>query len=160
MLTAIKTSRRSKVFRQSKGHLIAELAVSLSILLPLYVTILYVSFEVNQAFAIYNGLSESARQAARQLAIAYNSNPTSAQSDNGQKAVFDQVRFTNIVNSSSQFSVPSGTSGWNTTATPGSVTVVCTYQSGNHGLEVFPNPDPLHLGSSFTLTAQSTCRLN
>jgi hypothetical protein len=160
MLNCAGKSRLIKVTRRNNGNLIAELAVSLSILLPLYVSILYVAFEVNQACAIYNGLSASSQQAARNLAIAYNSNSVTALTTIGQNAAFDQVRFANIVNSSSQFSIPTGTSGWNLTAQPATVTVQCTYQSGQHGLGVFPYPDPLNLGSSFILTAQSTCRLN
>jgi hypothetical protein len=70
---------------------------------------------------------------------------------------FNQITYGNIVNNAQQFSIPTG--GWKPTSNPPTVTVQCTFQSDQHGCPHFPAPDPLNLGSNFTLVGQATYRL-
>lgn len=138
------------------GVSIAELAASLLILLPIVISTAFVAIESAQAFMINAALNHCASLAARQLAIAYGSNPSSTKAN--PNCVFDNIRFMNIVVSSQQFEVPSQ-GGWNESGKPPSVTVLVTFRSGTYGCPSFPDPDLLGLGSNFTMTARATCRL-
>jgi hypothetical protein len=117
----------------------------------------FVAVELAQAYMIHCALTQCAYRAARALAIAYGNDPVNAQSST-QTTFNNMPSFLNMVNSGQQYSVPSS-GGWNLTSNPPTVTVVCTYQSGQHGLPPFPYPDPLNIGSRFVLQAQSTIRL-
>lgn len=140
---------------RDRGSAVAELAAAIVLVLPITVTVIYVAIESAQAYTISTALAVSAERAARQVAIAYGHNRASAMAD--QSSIFNSVRFLNIVNSSEQFSIPAG--GWSTATNPPTVTVVVTFQSGQHGSPPFPNPDPLNLGSAFVLSSRATCRL-
>jgi hypothetical protein len=142
-------------FGKQDGYLTAELAAAICLFLPIVATICWVIFEASRACEILCVLNQTSATAARRLAIAYGQNPSGTIAN--PSTVFNQVTFGNIVNSSSQFSIPNG--GWQTTSNPPTVTVVCTYQSGQHGCPQFPAPDPLNLSSTFTLTGQATCKL-
>jgi Flp pilus assembly protein TadG len=138
------------------GATIVETAASLLLFLPILFTFLFVVLEVSTAFLIKEALAQGARQAARNLAVAYGSNHGIASSRAQQNTlVFDGIRITNIIASSAQFTDPQ----FNPNANPPTVTVSVNYTSNQNGLPVFPNPDPLHLGGSLKLSSTSTYRL-
>ena len=142
--------------RNGKGASIAETAASMVLLLPILIAILFVVLESAQAYMIKEGLSQGAREAARNLAVQYGVNPAIGTSRAMQDTmVFDGIRIHDIINASAQFDDPT----FDSSGTPPIVTVTIHYTSGQNGLSVFPNPDPLHLGSSFQLSATSTYRL-
>ena len=136
--------------------MIAEAAAALSLLLPLTVMLVFVALEVSHAYLIKNALSEAAREAARNLAIAYGQNRTVATSrDLQDSSSFDKVRITNMVNDSEQFDDPE----FSTTADPPVVSVTVRYKSAQYGLPQFPNPDPLNIGTNLEIASSSTYRL-
>ncbi len=142
--------------RKMGGATLAETAASFVIMIPLIMTVLFVVLECSQAFLIKESLAQGARQAARDLAVVYGKNPAVASDRSLQDAmVFNNIRVTNIINASAQFATPT----FNTAGLPPTVTVTVSYTSGQNGLPVFPNPDPLRLGNSFQLNATSTYRL-
>ena len=154
----IERMKRSRLQRSPRGYAIAESAASLTILIPIVFVAAFVAIEVCQVFLIMAGLNQSAYWAARQIAINYGNNPTAAQLPTGNlgyNGVFSKVTFVNIVNSAQQFQAPT----FNTAASPGSVTVICQYQSGQHNLPTFPYPDPLHLGTNFQISSSATVDL-
>lgn len=142
--------------RKNTGVAIAETAASMSLLIPLIVMIAFVAVETTEAYMIQSALSQAARRAARNLAIAYGQDPTIAASRSEQDAVvFQNIRIPNFVNSNAQFDDPQ----WNTSLQPYTTTVTVHYLSGQYGLPVFPQPDPLNLGNNLVITATSTYRL-
>jgi Flp pilus assembly protein TadG len=142
--------------RNQKGTSIAETAASMVILLPILIMVLFVVMEASQAYLIKEGLSQAAREAARNLAVAYGQSTSIVDSRTTQDdKVFDNIRIKNIVNASEQFDNPT----WDTTGSPPIVTVRVEYKGGQYGLSTFPNPDPLKLGQNFKLDATSTYRL-
>jgi len=147
--------RKIKISRK-KGSTIVETVASFVLYLPILVTFLFVIMEVATFFLIKETLAQAARQAARDLAVAYGSNHGIANSRTQQNTlVFDTIRFYNIINASAQFSNPT----FNPNATPPTVTVSVSYTGNQFGLPPFPNPDPLHLGANFVLNSSSTYRL-
>jgi hypothetical protein len=112
---------------------------------------------VAQVYMIKTTLDFAAQTAARRLAIAYGNDPVSAQAF--PEKVFDTIRFSGIVASSDQFSIPAGTAGWNTTKNPSTVSVNVVFQGNKYGLPPFPTPDPLGLGQTFSLTSTAMNRL-
>ncbi len=150
------TSQSKNRKRDQRGFGMAETAASLSIMLPLVVTLIFVILEVSYAFMLESTLSEASRQAARDLAIAYGVNPLVATSRSLQNSmVFDSIRINNVLKNSQQFDTPV----FQTTTDPATVSVQVRYLSNQYGLPAFPNPDPLHLGSKYQVVASSTCRL-
>ncbi len=142
--------------KNQHGVAITEAAAALTILLPLIFVIIFAALEAGYAYTLKSSLSEAARQAARDLAIAYGQNPTIAGDRTQENSlVFDSIRIRNVLNDSSQFDDPV----WNTSGDPTTVQVTVRYLGGQFGLPTFPNPDPLHLGSHFQVTATSTYRL-
>lgn len=138
------------------GVTLAEAAAAVGLLVPLAILIVFVVLEASYAYLIRTSLSQAARQAARDLAIAYGQDADIANSRSLQNAqVFDNIRIQNMVADSNQFDDPV----FNTTSDPNTVTVTVRYTSGRYGLPTFPNPDPLKLGGSFQITASSTYRL-
>lgn len=147
-----------KRFRsRSKRARMAEFSAALMIMLPVAISFLFVAIEATQIFLINSALNFSAAQAARQLALSYGQNPAAAAASPSN--VFSQIKFLNIVQSSNQFSIPTGAAGWNTAAYPPTVTVQVTFKSGQNGCPVLPNPDPLMLSSRMVMTATATSRL-
>ena len=141
--------------RQSGGSL-AESAASVSLLFPLAIVIIFVVAEASHFFIIKNGLDAGARQAARELAVVYGENQSIAYDRAIQDTeVFDNIRITNVINSSLQFDDPV----FNEASDPPTVSVVVRYAGGSYGLPTFPNPDPLNLGTGFTINSTSTYRL-
>lgn len=149
-------SFQRKRSRLRHGGSIAELAASLTILLPIIIVGAFVAIESAQVFMINAALNQSASWAARQVAIAYGSNPTATKAN--PTSIFRNIKFMNIVVSPQQFQIPSQ-GGWNESSQPPSVTVVVSFKSGTYGCPTFPNPDPLGLGSNLTISARATCRL-
>ncbi|MBI4533789.1 MAG: pilus assembly protein [Candidatus Melainabacteria bacterium] len=142
--------------RTPQGVSIAEAAASLGLLLPLVILVVFVILEASYAYLIKTSLSQAARQAARDLAIAYGQNSQVATSRALQDSmVFSNIQISKMVTSTQQFDNPV----FNAAADPPTVSVTVRYLSGQYGLPVFPNPDPLNLGSSFIITASSTYRL-
>ncbi len=142
--------------RSANGSTIAETAAAMGILIPLIFAILFVVAEVSQAYLIKESLSQSAREAARQMAICYGQDQQIKTNRKLQERyVFDQIRIANIVNSSQQFANPV----WDVTGSPPTVSVTVSYTSGKNGLPVFPAPDPLSFGSKFNLVASSVYRI-
>jgi hypothetical protein len=141
---------------RKQGAVIAEVAAAMAVLVPVVMAILLVTCEASYAYLLKGALSEGAREAARNLAIAYGLDPTIAgnRQVEDQKA-FDKIRVLNIINSSAQFADPV----WDTASDPPTVSVYVKYASDQYGLPHFPNPDPLNIGNSITISGQSTFRL-
>ena len=142
--------------RRHSGAVIAETAAAISLFVPIVVTLIFVTLETSHCFYLKTMLSEGARQAARDLAIQYGSNPAIAYDRALQDTlVFDYVRLGGVIASSKQFDTPT----FNTGLEPHNVRVVVRYTSGQNGLPLFPAFDPLGLGSTLNLSANSTYRL-
>lgn len=148
-------ARKFKTLRQ-RGAAIAETAAAMCLFLPLVLVILFVALEVSYAYVLKSTLSEAAREAARDLAIAYGLYGPAVKSSTAENQyAFDKIRIANIVNASEQF-----TADWsNETSDPPTVQVTCRYLSGKNGLPVFPNPDPLNLGANYIINGIATYRL-
>lgn len=142
--------------RTKKGVAIAEAAASLSLLIPLVMLILFVTVETTYAYLIQSSLAQGARRAARNLAIAYGQNPAVASDRSLQDAmVIQYIRIPNFINDNEQFDDPV----FNTAMVPHTVSVTVHYRSGQYGLPVFPEPDPLNIANKIVITAESTYRL-
>jgi Flp pilus assembly protein TadG len=142
--------------RKQRASSIAEAAAAMGIMLPLIFIVIFTVIEITQAYLIRECLAQGARSAARQMAIAYGQDNQIKESRSLQnKLVFDNIRITNIINSSQQFDNPK----WNVTGYPPTVTVTVSYTSGKNGLPAFPNTDPLNLASKLTLSAKSVYRV-
>ncbi|MBY0552523.1 MAG: pilus assembly protein [Candidatus Obscuribacterales bacterium] len=146
-----------KKFRyKGRGLVLAETAASMMILIPLMMVIVFVVWEVSQAYFLKASLAQVARQAARDLAITYGRNPDVATNRSLQESlVLNHISLNGVVVDPSQFS----SVVFQTDLVPHTVTVRVQYSSGLFGLAAFPGPDPLHLGKGFLLTADSTYRL-
>lgn len=146
----------SSRLRKSKGAGIAETAAALVLLIPLVFLVLYVVLEASKAYFIKEGLSQGARQAARDLAIAYGHTGSIENSRLTQdNMVLSNIKINGVINDPQQFDDPV----FNSSASPPTVTVTVRYTGGQYGLPTFPHPDPLNLGGNFNLSATSTYRL-
>jgi hypothetical protein len=142
--------------RRQTGVTIAECAASLSLMLPIVITLLFVVLEASYAYLIKNSMAEAARQAARDLSIAYAKNPQVASDRSAQNAsVYNKIRIRNMINNSQQFD----DAQFDTGSDPPTVSVKVRYLSGQFGLPTFPNPDFLNLGSRFRIDGDATYRL-
>lgn len=142
--------------KRNKGAVLAESAAALSLMLPILITVLFVALEASYAYLIKYSLSEAAREAARDLSIAYGMDPTIAASRSSQDTqVFDHIRIKNMVNDSQQFENPT----FNTAGTPRTVAVTVEYKGGSYGLPKFPYPDPLQMGNTLKIVGTSSYRL-
>lgn len=139
-----------------KGAALAEGAAALTLMVPFIFLVIFVTVEVSQAFCIQSALAQGARRAARGLAIAYGQNPGVAGSRDLQEAlVLDHVRLPTFINDNDQFDE----AVFDTNTTPHTVSIKVRYLSGQYGLARFPHPDPLNVGPTLTLQADSTYRL-
>ena len=151
-----KSATRTKCIRIARGTSIAETGASMSLLIPVVMTILFVLVEACYAIFLGAGLSECARVAARNLAITYGQNPLVASDRATQDAiVFQYIHMTNVVNSTAQFDDPV----FDTAKYPHTVSVNVHYASGKYGLPTFPFAGPLNLGTAYVPHGQSTYRL-
>lgn len=148
--------RRIKSRGRGRGAAIVESAAALAMLLPVLIMIMFAILEVSYAYLIKNCMAEGAREAARNLAIAYGQDHTVANDRTKQESrSFDKVRISSMIASSAQFDNPV----FQATADPPVVTVTVRYTSGLNGLPTFPHPDPLNLGSTFQISHTATYRL-
>lgn len=144
------------LIRKRNGGALAESAAALTVMLPVVVCLAFVILEVSQAYLIKTSLAQGARQAARDLAIAYGKDPLVASNRAMQESqAFDHIRIHNLINDSAQFD----DAVFDTAAVPHTVTVKVLYKSGQHGLPAFPNPDPLHMAGKLQVFAESVYRL-
>jgi len=112
---------------------------------------IFAALEVAQAYEISRDLQIGAGLAARALGES-GSTTTALQQAN----VLADITVGNTVVDPSQFYLVQ----WSKASNPPTVTVYVQYKS--RGLKqppVFPNPDPLHLGSAFNMKTQATYRL-
>ena len=149
---------------RARGSSLVEFSAIAAFMIPVIIVILFAAIEGCRYVAILQGLDQGARQAARNLAVAYASNhgivnDTSAQSTYG----FGPVNIPGVINDPGQFdapvwdNVPGATNEVLDATIPQSVTVVVTYKSaGTHTLPNFPDIDPLHLGSNLKLQQSAT----
>ncbi|MBY0548090.1 MAG: pilus assembly protein [Candidatus Obscuribacterales bacterium] len=145
-----------KTTRNKSGVAIVEGAASMAVMLPIMFLCIYVALEVSYMYVLKATLAEGAREAARNLAIAYGRDPDIAGDRSSQDSeVFDRVRIANVINDSAQFNDPV----FNANAEPPTVTVTVRYTDNQFGLPPFPNPDPLHVSGLLTLVGTSTYRL-
>ena len=156
------------VERRRRGSVIAEGAAGLVVLIVMLVTITYVVLEASHAYFIYSALQQGARQAAE--LIMSDPKVTSASAVDANAAIqadLATIQIPNVINSVSQFDTPIvsytanpfvGQRGQTQNPTTvGSVSVTVKYQSGQHGLPVFPDADVLNLGQTFRLQATASC---
>lgn len=142
--------------RKKRGSSIAESAAALSLLLPLAFLIIFAVMEGSHAFLIKNSLAQAARQAARDMSMAYSQDPAIEYDRTMQDSqVYDNIRIGSVVADSAQFD----DAVFDTVADPQTVTVVVSYAGGQYGLPNFPMFDPLGWGSSINMSASSTYRL-
>lgn len=139
-----------------KGASIAETAAAMVLLLPLLFIVLFVVLEASKAYFIKESLAQGARQAARDLAVAYGRNADIEGSRTMQNQMaFDNIHLNGVIHDQEQFDDPV----FDSAGQPPTVRVTVHYRGGQYGLEPFPNPDPLKLGNNFDLSAASTYRL-
>lgn len=137
--------------RQAQG--LVETAAAMSVLIPLFMLILYVSSEISQAYMIKTAMTGAAHRAARNLSIAYWQNSSIATDRAAQESlVLNQIRVSTMLVDSHQFTDVV----YDLSSTPPSVSVTATYTGGQYGLAPFPNPDPLRLGSHFQISSTET----
>lgn len=154
--TVTKEVTKVFVIRRRKGVSIAETAASMVLLIPLLFLVLYVVLEASKAYFIKESLAQGARQAARDIAIIYGTNPRIEGDRYMQDSmVYSTIKISGAIADEKQFEEAQ----FDSNANPPTVTVTVNYTSGQNGLPTFPNPDPLHLGNNFKLSATSTYRL-
>ena len=147
---------RNNKHNKKRAAVLAEAAAAIAIMVPLMMLFIFVVLEMSQAYFLKASLAQGARQAARQLAIAYGRDPSIAQNRSAQASlVLDQIRLNAVINDSQQFDQVT----FQTAQIPHTVTVKVRYASGLYGLPIFPHPDPLNLSRAFTVSAESTYRL-
>jgi len=116
--------------------------------------IIMVAVEAGYGYIIKINMDGAARRAARDLAIAYGQDPSIAQDSSKVNTVLSMIRIANMVVDNAQFGEPVFQ-----TDNPPTATVTVTYASGQYGLAPFPNPDPLNLGPTFTISSTATYHL-
>jgi Flp pilus assembly protein TadG len=165
--------RRTLNLRERTGSYLAETAATVAFALPLTFWAIMVTIEASQVLAINQALQQAARAAARNLATQYAVDPGIITNSTDQSnicflpivtnALAPNGPLSNAIGDTSQFqtsSIYKTTSPvFTTTTSPGSVTVTVYYASGKFGLPVFPQTDPLFLGSSFQMSQSSSYNL-
>lgn len=133
--------------------------MSLATLTPVLLAATLVVIEASKVYSIGTSMMNGANLAAASLANYYHTNPAVVTDTYAQQQVFNNIRISQMIASNRQFSIPPG--GWNLTANPPRVTVVCTYLpgQGTPALPAFPTVDPLKLGSKFTISESATYAL-
>lgn len=141
------------------GGALAETVTTIAIMLPVLVIALLVIIEASRACTISNQMTQGAYLAARELAINYHNYPEVATTPALQQAIFSNVRINNYVSGNAQFQLAGA--GFNVAGKPSTVTVSCTYLSGQGSppLPSFPTCDPLKLGSLYKITSTATYAL-
>lgn len=135
--------------RPKHGAAIVEMVAALILLFPILVAILLVTIEASTAYSLYGGVDLAARNAAHALGKEFGKNPQIAFDTSAQQAILSGIRVNNVVNDNAQFT--GLVFDFNN---PPTVTLTCDFLSGQYGLPVFPNPDPLGMkGNRISSTA-------
>jgi Tfp pilus assembly protein PilW len=147
--------------RNKTGISLVEFSAALVFGLPLIVAMLYAGLEANLLFTIRTNLDVATRRAAQLLITQYEMTGTAAaDTSNGNlpsALAFDVLTADGhyfINRSANQF-----TWTWDLSSSPATLTVTASYpttRSGAHGLLPFPSPDPLGIGSNFTILTSAT----
>ena len=131
--------------------------------LPLIVLMLYATLEVNLLFTIRTNLDAATRHAAQLLINQYAQTGIAApDTSNGNlpSTIAFEVRNGDgslfISKTANQF-----TWTWDLADSPPTVTVTTSFPTGGsanaaNGLMPFPSPDPLNMGSKFTILTSAT----
>lgn len=150
--------------RSRSGSYLTETAATVAFAVPLSFYTISVCVEACQVYSINQALQQAARAAARNIATTYAADPGII--NNGgdtvkygfQPVVNDATTpggaLSNAIGSTSQFSA-----SFNTNTSPGTVTVTVNYASGQYGLAVFPQTDPLFLGANYKMVQTSSYNL-
>lgn len=150
MLACSKTISK----RRSGGQASSEFAASLMLIIPLAIIGIYVIAEGVQAYLIYCTVKQASATAARKFACAYTLDPDHA------KARWEEIcclqEYPGLINSYKQFELIDVSE----TAIPPTVTIKATYQPDQYGCRHFPEPDLLNLGRYFSISAQTTEKLD
>jgi len=125
------------------------------VLIPVLFMVLFVIIECSKAYYLKEALAQGARQAARDMAIAYGQNKQYDGNRAMQDLVYANVKMPQVINDVQQFD----DAQFDTSSLTPKVTVTVHYTSGQYGLPKFPDPDPLGLASHFALQASSTYRV-
>jgi hypothetical protein len=143
--------------KSAKGITLIEAVGTIVLMIPIMMACIMAVQEVSQAYAIKQGLAQAARQAAADLAVAYEQSHLVAQSRALQDSlVFSKIAVRNAVTSATQFD----DGQFDTAADPPSVTVTVHYRANAiTNLPAFPAIDPINLGSSLDLNASATYSL-
>jgi len=163
----IRNGKKINLWRQcsrvTSGAVSAEFAAAVCLITPITILVVFSCYEIMTAFLIHHALLHSAHTAAMALSKAYGGDASYATSVDKQNQVFQDIKFANIVISpyqfSAQFPPTPATADWTTPGNVPALTVTCSYKGGQYGLPPFPSPDPLKLGSNFTLSAQAKAYL-
>ena len=148
--------------RSRSGSYLAETAATVAFAVPLAFYAIFVAMEACQVYGINQALQQAARAAARNLATIHSINPGIVSNSADQvkygflPVVADASKgaLAGTIGSTNQF-----TASFDTSTTPGSVTVTVNYASGQYGLAEFPQTDPLFLGKNYKMVQTSTYRL-
>jgi len=163
----LKAARTTRAMRQNGGAQISEFAAAIMLVIPVFMVIIYVAYEVSLYMYLKAGVDAAARTEARWLAI--NFNYLARQNGNSSSSYANwknsRVRVANCVTTDAQFTNGTIDSLGNFVAAPPPVTSVSgCYSSvsgagivavrvvypGESGLPQWPNP-PLQLfGASLT----------
>lgn len=156
-MTNLSVISRGANFRNARGFGLSEAAATMALMLPVLIFVLMVIMEVSQACIISAQMTAGASMAAQALAVYYHNDPEVATTASEQQAIFTNIRIPSYINSNSQFQI----TNWNLSGSVNTVTVTCTYLSGEGSppLPNFPSFNPLKLGSLFTITSTATYRL-
>lgn len=134
-----------------------ETVATIAVMVPVMIACVMAVQEVSQAYQIKQGLSQGARQAARDLAVAYSQSKMVENDRSVQNSmVYSKIKIPGVITHESQFDNGS----FDTSSTPPTVTVNVHYKSdGATQLPQFPSFDPLGLGANFDLNATATYSL-
>ncbi|HEY9792825.1 MAG TPA: TadE family protein [Candidatus Obscuribacterales bacterium] len=150
--------------RNQSGISLVELTAAMVFGLPPIMLMLYATLEANLLFTIRTNLDVATRRAAQLLIDDYLNN--GYKSDGSGSNLPPALQF-NVPTADGKhyFINNNATSGganqftwtFDLTNKPNTVTVTVTYPTNkNNGLLPFPSPDPLGVGSSFTILTSGT----
>lgn len=140
---------QKKHVRSRVGAYLAEMSAALVFIIPLVILAVFLAAEVAEVYFIKQAVTDCAEKAARKLAIEYANNPEGVV--NNPSSQFADIRYMNVVNSPSQFSVPAGSAGWNTSSHPRTVSVDVTFYPGKYGC-----PDVITFGQWSSISTRCT----
>lgn len=163
----MKRTNRERELRRRRGAQIAEFAVAIILVIPIFVVTIYVAYEIALYMYLKTGVDAAARTEARWLAINFNY----LARQNGNNAANyanwknSRVRVANCVNTDEQFTNGTIDSSGNFVTTPPAVSSISgCYSSvsgagvvavrvvypGTSGLPEWPNPSLQLFGARLT----------